>query len=195
MALKYGDVDLSKLPFKKSPVKVKNVLTVPLEPAVKIQTDLLTATTPLCDENKEVLASLYARANGPFLKFLKSFEDTLLAAAKDNASTWWPKPVTAAMIDNGFKSYFRNDDVFKINIRQPVEPLVFDCEGKDLPDDAVGPGVKFWAVLEAQRVVLGKQEFGIVWRLNQLMVKPTTKCEITLPSDVSNIESDEGDFL
>lgn len=194
MAVKFTDLDLSKLPFSKAAVKVNNVLTVPLDPIIKIQTDLLTTTTPLCDENNELLPSVYAKATGPFLNFMKSFETAVLTAAKDNASTWWPKPVTPTMIDNGYKSYFRNDETFKLSIRQSAQPIVFDAEGHDLPDEAAGVGAKFWAVLEAQRLVLGKQEFGIVWKLNQMMLKPAAKCEIRPPEHVP-VESDEGDFL
>ena len=194
MASNFGDIDLSALPFAKQATKVNNALVVPLEPAIRIQSDLLTATTPLCDENKDILPNIYARAQGPFLAFLKEFEQAILAGAKENAQAWWPKPPAPAMIENGFKTSFRNEDVVKLTVKQTAEPIVFDHEGKDLPDQAVGCGAKFWAILEAQRIVIGRQEFGLVWKLSQLMLKPAAKCEVTLPA-VGLQDTDDGDFL
>lgn len=194
MAVRFGDVDLDTLPFAKQATKANNTLVVPLEPAIRIKTDLLTSTTPLCDENNDILPNIYARAQGPFLKFLKDFEQAVLTGAKNNAQAWWPKPPTTAMIDNGFKSSFRNEDVFKMTVKQTADPLVFDHEQKELPDQAAGCGVKFWAVLEAQRVVIGRQEFGLVWKLSHMMLKPAAKCELTLPT-ADDPEADDGDFL
>jgi len=188
----YNKVDLDALPLAETATKIKNVMVVPFQPVIRIQTDLLTATSPLCDENKDLLPNIYAKANGPFLNFLKEFETSILKAAKHNAATWWPKRNVADMIDNGFKSYFKGDDVFKINVKTSAEAIVFDQTSSELPNEAACTGSKFWAVLEAHRVVLGKTEFGVVWKLDQMMLKPVVKCEVAAPLGP---DVDEGDFL
>lgn len=194
MASKFADVDLAALPLTNKPVKVDNVMVVPFEPVVRVQTDLVTATGPLTDENGDLLPNLYARASGPFLRFLRAFEDAVLEAAKANAQTWWSKKqCSPGLIENGFKSYFKTDDVFKINVKSTTEALVFDKDGNELGNDALGSNSKFWAVLEARRVVLGKTEFGMVWKLNQLMLKPAARCEVSPPPAVQ--AEDDGDFL
>lgn len=196
MTAPYADVDLETLPFAKQAKKVNNVLVVPFEPPLRIQSDLLTATTPLCDENKDLVPSMYVQAQGSFLKFLKDFEKAVLKNAKENASSWWTKPPSTAMIENGFKTSFKNEDVFKMNVKHTSEPIVFDHHQNDLPDSVAGAGVKFWAVMEAQRVVIGRQEFGVVWKLCQLMLKPAVKCEIVFPvATQSQAESEDGDFV
>lgn len=196
MAAKFSDVNLEALPFAKQAKKVNNVLVVPFEPPVRIQTDILTATTPLCDENKDLLPSIYVQAQGPFLKFMKDFEQAVLVNAKEHASNWWTKPPSPTMIDNGFKTSFKSDDVFKLNVKQSSEPIVFDHQQNDLPDEVAGPGVKFWAVLEAHRVVIGRQEFGVVWKLSQMMLKPAVRCEITFPmATQTQTETEDGDFV
>ena len=194
MASKYGDVNLASLPLVTKASKVDNVMVVPFEPSVRIQSDLLTATSPLTDENGDLLPNIHARASGSFLRFLKAFEEAVLEAAKTHAATWWSKKqCSASLIDNGFKSYFKGDDVFKINVKSTSEALVFDKDGNELGNDALTTNSKFWAVLEARRVVLGKTEFGMVWKLNQLMMKPAARCEVAPPPSTGG--DDDGDFL
>ena len=194
MALPFSEVDLTNLPLADKATKVENVMVVPFDPPVKIQTDLLTVTGPLADEAGELLPNIHAKASAGFCTFLKSFEAAVLDKAKANASSWWTKKqCSSAMVENGFKSYFKSDDIFKINVKSAGESLVFDYDGNELGIEAVASNSKVWAVLEARRVVLGKTEFGMVWKLNQLMLKPATKCQVAPPKNQT--ADDDGDFL
>lgn len=178
----YKQVNLCKLPLADKPVKIDGVLAVPFDPIIRIQTeDLLTAMTPLCtkgeDGNVEMMTSMTAKATGAFLTFLKQFEKSVLGVAKKESSKWWPrKNFDDTVIEHGFKSYMKGADVFKLRVDTDVEPLVYDEQGLPADIDAIRPGQRFWAVLEAHRVVIGKNEFGLVWKLHQIMWKPANAC-------------------
>ena len=185
----FSQVDLDRLPLADKPVKKDGALVVPFQPPVRIQTDLVTATTPLCtradDGTCEVLPSMTARASGDFLAFLRRFEAGVLAGAKANAAKWWPKGRwDAETIQNGLKSYMKGQDLFKLKVDGGgTDPIVYDMQSQPLEPDVLTPGQHFWAVLEAQRVVIGKTEFGMVWRLHQVMHKPAAAC-IVRPTPV-----------
>lgn len=194
MVSAYSDIDLKNLVLAEKPSKVENVMVVPFDPSIKIQTDLVSATGPLVDENGDLLPNIHARASGAFLKFLKDFEASVLDVAKSHASSWWTKKqCTPAMVESGFKTYFKGEDIFKINVKSADQPLVFDEDGNEVGDESVTSSSRFWAVLEARRVVLGKTEFGMVWKLKQLMLKATAKCEVNPPR--AQAGEDDGDFF
>lgn len=179
----YSAVDLEALPLAEKPGKIDNTLVVPFSPPVRIQTDLLTAVTPLStraeDGTCEVLPSLTARASGDFLAFLKKFEAAVLATAKANAGKWWPRRnLDAGVIENGHKTYMKGKDVFKLKVDFTGDPIVWNLKSEPQESDVLTPGQQFWAVLEAQRVVIGRSEFGLVWRLHQVMHKPMAACVV-----------------
>lgn len=183
----FSEVDLKALPLAEKPGKVDNVLVVPFEPVIRIQTDLLTATSPLCtrgeDGGTEVLPSMTAKASGSFLTFLRDFEKAVLESGKANSAKWWPRRkvepgLEPGVIENGLKSYFKSSDVFKIRVDTSAETLVYDLNERPIDPDKLSAGERFWATLEAHRVVIGRSEFGLVWTLDQAMHKPTTACVV-----------------
>ena len=192
---RFSDVDLKNLHLAEKPVKVDNVLVVPFEPPLYIQTEeTLTATSPLCtraeDGSCEVLPSLTAKVGGPFLEFLRQFETALLDTAKAQSNKWWPRRnLDAGAVENGLKSYLKGTDVLKMKVDTEVDPLVYDEAGTPTETDIIKPGQKFWAVLKANRVVLGKTEFGMVWRLHQVMHKPVTAC-VVVPQQMKSKPAD-----
>lgn len=197
----FANVDLANLPFEDKPVKSNNMLVVNFKEPVRVQTDLLTATSPLCtqaeDGSFEVRPSITARASGSFLTFLKKFEDAILKAAHANSNRWWPKQkFEAEFIDNAFRRYMKSADVFKIRVDSSLDFVVYDEAENPLGPEVLTPGSRFWAVLEASRVVLGKTEFGVVWRLVQAMHRPAPACVVRPPQNTerpTDLETSEFD--
>lgn len=192
----FTEVDLAKLPLEEKAVKTNNVLVVPFKEPIRIQTSLLTATSPLCtpgeDGSYEIRPSITARASGSFLVFLKKFEDAILKAAHDGSNKWWPKQkFEAEFIDNAFRRYMKSADVFKIRVDSSLDPVVYDESGSPVGPEVLAPGQKFWCVLEASRVVLGKTEFGVVWRLVQAMHKPAPACVVVPPKQTDKLTDPE----
>lgn len=186
----HKDIDLGSLKLADEPVKVNSTVVVPFDPPLYVNTELMTATSPLTHEGK-MLDYMSARATGGFLKFLRDFEEAVKDTAKRKSTSWWPKRnVTADLIDNGFKTYFKSQDVIKINTRHCTD-AVFNSQHEQLSSDSVATGTRFWAVLVAKRVVLGKAEFGVVWALEQMLVKSPATCKVKAINEVVQDDDNE----
>lgn len=188
----YKDVDLSALVFEPM-VKENTTYVVPLASPLRIQTPVMTLSSPLVDEQSELLPFVYLTATGPFLEFLKKVETMILDTCLANKKEYFRKALDDDALRNCHKSFFRGS---ALKVRVPRDVVVFEAEnGLPIEPEAVVAGARVRVILSLHRICFGKTEFGAVFRAEQMQLAPTPACLIqSLPEDEAD-DDDVAEFL
>jgi hypothetical protein len=166
----------------------------------------------------------YANAStDQFLQKLKDFENQILDDAVKNAELWWGEDVSREVAKHTFfpfLKYSKNKDTKKIDLSRPpsirakvpnydgkwmVEiydtqsNLLFPSENDNLtPIDFIPKMSSVACVLQCGGIWIGGKGWGVVWKLNQCVVKPREvvsvfgKCQIQLSKDeIKALDSQE----
>lgn len=147
------------------------VYSVRFRQPIAIQTKRAsTLRSDLLNETGEAMPFAYFTLDAESEALLRSFETWVVAAAKENKSTWFKKDIDDAYLDTSFKSYFKSAGHFVVRIAEDV--AAFTPKGDPLPLSEVAPEATAVLLLEASQITFGRTEFGCLWKLKQMMVFP-----------------------
>lgn len=132
---------------------------------------------------------LWTQPSGPFRAFLQATEEKIRDGCLASAEAWG---ITTEQVTTSFKSFFREDDSFKVRLASDFS--VFDEQGELANDTVELSGRTVRGVLELSRVCLGKTEMGAIWKLLQVRLVPEPPpCLIDLDIEVPDDHEDSGD--
>lgn len=177
------------------------VYSVRFRQPIAIQTKRAsTLRSDLLNETGETMPFAYFTLDAESEALLRSFETWVVAAAKENKSTWFKKDIDDAYLDTSFKSYFKSAGHFVVRIAEDV--AAFTPKGEPLPLSEVAPEATAVLLLEASQITFGRTEFGCLWKLKQMMVFPPKPdaakkgCMIRWvdeDEEATKVEADDGD--
>jgi hypothetical protein len=151
-------------------------VSVPLKTALSVFTGpVVLCNAPLDPSDYEPVPFLTVKPTTAIGKrFFEAVEARLLAVAQSNSKEWFNGADTE-VIKNSLKSFVKDGSV---KLRLASDAVAFDAQGdaSDLSEFLAGDTVR--AVVETSAARLGKQEFGIVWRVVQLRRTPKAVCLI-----------------
>ena len=159
-----------------------------IEPRLVIQTPPIQVTSPLvCDGDH--MPFVYLRVTGPFEKYLKETEEKVLNFCVAHKKDWLKRDLDDDAIRHCFKSFFKDDS---IKVMVPEDVVVFDATKSTIDRDGLGNNVR--AILELNRIVFGKTEFGAMWRVLQLQTVESPRCLIDDSLDTDEDYDDDYDM-
>lgn len=189
MAQTYRDVSLD-FTFG-SLEREPKLYAVSISPALRVQTPVLTVVNDTVAEPGAALALKGAhQAPDGLFKFFKDVESRVLDACIENKAAWFPKGETldADTLRSSFKT-FVVDDCLKTRFQDDC--VVYDQNRHPLEDPAdLSAGTQVRCVLELSKISFGKHEFGVMWRVAQMLLLPGC-----LIDEADVVESGDEDFL
>jgi hypothetical protein len=173
----YKHVDVAALEFS-ALEKDNKVYVSRLEPGLRIQTPPVTiAGLSVADAPFAFLA-----ASGPFATFLRDIEARVLDhCVRDKAALFPGKDIDDDALRHNFKSFFRDDGSIKVKVLPDV--AVFDSARAPLAREDIDDGSHVRCLLELTRICFGRQEFGVMWRVDQVQAVEVPECLIDDAAD------------
>ena len=152
--------------------KSSKTFVAPIEPVIRIQTPQVSVISSLVDEHGAALPCAHIKLPAPFLAKMQDVETRVLNHCIAHKSDWLKRDVEDEFVRHSFKSFVK-DSALKVLI--PEECLFFDFERKECDRENM---TNARAILELNRVIFGKTEFGAMWRVVQLQSIKETVCLI-----------------
>lgn len=185
----FRTVDVSKLEFGDVVVDGSRV-SVPLKegPLAVLTGQVVLCNAPLDATDYEPVPFVTVKPTSASAKrFFEAVEARLLEVALENAKAWF-NGADAGAIRESIKSFVKDGSV---KLRLSADAAAFDEQGNatDFAEFLAGDLVR--AVVEATAARLGKQEFGIVWRIVQIRKVANAVCLIRDEEDDALEEWDE----
>lgn len=171
---------------------------VPLDPPLVVQTPAVTLATAAFDGDGEPLAFAHIAPPRDLQAWLRGAEAAVLETSIRNKKDWFRKALDDDAIRASFKSFFRDDDKFKVKVPASVAAFEADCKTPAQPAEVLHAGARVRCVLELSRVCFGRTEFGAQWRLVQVAACAAPVCLIDSmvpPADEPGDDGSDVDFV
>ena len=124
-------------------------------------------------------------AMSKFTEFIESFEQKNKDNAVENSAKWFKKKLGMDTITDLYRSQLRKSDkgfapTFKIKFPTKNGEFlgdIFDSNKKPIAMSQITKGCQVQAIIECVGMYFVAREFGVTWRVVQLMVYPNNKLE------------------
>lgn len=146
--------------------KAGKTRVAPLAQPVLLQTPAFELTAPILTEDGDAIPCAYLRPPSEFLDLLERTEKHILDLCVAVKADWAPSKTDDDLRAN-FKSFLK-EGTLKASL--PDHCLFFDAAKAPCARADVGTHAR--AILQLERVVFGKTEFGALWRVVQLQALP-----------------------
>jgi hypothetical protein len=166
-------------------------ITVPFD-KVRIVTGTVVLKNALVDADGSVapFAKLAFESDADADAF-GSFEEALIAAAKERREEWFGSvDVSDEHIEGSFKRFF-SDGILKARVTS--QTFAFDSAGNSKDIAAFSSGEKAKVLISASVVRIGKSEFGAVWTVEQ--IRESKKLVCLIADEEESIVDDEDSWV